>query len=1169
VVAARSIGRPRIFLITLKTKLFLGQTPLRVPSPSVRGRQVTIAGEAFYQIENYDRMRPFFMTVVSDADHWMFISSNGGLTAGRRDANLALFPYYTDDKIRDMAEVTGSKTLMQVRQRGKVFLWEPFSERGPGLYRVRRNLYKNFTGNQLVFEESNEDLGLTFRYGWFNSQRFGFIRRAWLTNPAQSSVRIRLLDGVQSLLPCGTGSQFNLEYSTLLDAYKRSELLPGTGLGLFRLSAIPVDRPEPAESLRTNVAWSIGLKRQLTLLSSVQLDRFRQGELLEAETDVCAERGAYFVQSEFTLRAGARFDWLLGADVNQGPCEVTQLDQWLRRPAQLRKSVLADVQRGTQELRRIVASADGLQQTSNALGCARHYSNTLFNIMRGGVFPNGYQVEVRDVQAFVQNANREIAARHAIFFRKFGSHTEYRQLVAAAMATGDSQLERICREYLPLTFSRRHGDPSRPWNRFSIATRNADGTRRLHYEGNWRDIFQNWEALAVSFPDYTTGMICRFLNASTADGYNPYRITCDGIEWEVADPHDPWSHIGYWGDHQIIYLLRLLEHLNRHEPDTLRALLAREIFAYANVPYCIKPYEQVLANPKVTVDFDSAQAQVIHHRVQSRGADGKLLWNEDNQIGLVNLTEKLLVPLLTKLSNFIPGAGIWLNTQRPEWNDANNALVGNGTSMVTLYYLRRYLTFCRDLLNLTSEKSFLVSAEVGKLFRAIHLPLENHRGWLTRNISDQQRKQLVDELGQAGSTYRQQLYAQGLSPRKGKLATQQMREFLTVALDWVTHSIQSNRRADGLYHAYNLVRFDSKAGLPIRRLYEMLEGQVAVLSSGQLSATESLNLLRALKRSAMYRADQHSYLLYPNRQLPRFTAKNNIPPPEFRRSKLLAQLLATDHQQLIQRDVTGKIHFHPSITNARDVQRILGDLSTTRHAQLASRETPLILEIFEHLFDHESFTGRSGTFYGYEGLGCIYWHMVSKLLLAAQEVYFAAVEANATAKILQGLAECYYDLRAGIGDAKSPEEYGAFPMDPYSHTPGHAGARQPGLTGQVKEDFLCRFGELGVVVANGQVHFQPRLLRRAEFCVQASVFEYFDVAGTKQRLRLKAGELAFTYCQIPVIYRLAGANSVKVVRSESPVAESAELKLSPPISRECFERTGRIQRIEVNLSGQF
>ena len=35
--------------------------------------------------------------------------------------------------------------------------------------------------------------------------------------------------------------------------------------------------------------------------------------------------------------------------------------------------------------------------------------------------------------------------------------------------------------------------------------------------------------------------------------------------------------------------------------------------------------------------------------------------------------------------------GIWMNTQRPEWNDANNALVGHGISVVTLGYLRRTL----------------------------------------------------------------------------------------------------------------------------------------------------------------------------------------------------------------------------------------------------------------------------------------------------------------------------------------------------------------------------------------------------------------------------------------------------------------------------------------------
>ena len=1145
--------------------MYLGHSLLRANRHPVQGQTVTLEGEDFYRIANYDRMRPFFMTVVSDADHWLFISSNGGLSAGRRDASLALFPYYTDDKLRDMAEVTGSKTLLRVHARGRAFLWEPFSSRGDGIYRIRRNLYKNFRGNQLIFEEINEDLALTFRQGWFNSQQFGFVRRAGLSHSGLSSARIELLDGIQNLMPCGVSSQFNLEYSTLLDAYKKSELIAEPGLGLFRLSAIPIDQPEPAEALRTTVAWSVGLKRRLILLSALQLDQFRTGQALRPETEIRAERGAYFVQAEMQLRRGQSADWLVVADVNQGPSDVVRLNQLLRKPARLRQLVLDDVQRGTVELERIVARADGLQQTARALGCARHYSNTLFNIMRGGVFNDGYTLDTHDLRAFVQNANREIAARQAAFFRRLPRTVLYGRMVAAASDSGDPQLERICREYLPLTFSRRHGDPSRPWNRFSITTRNADGTRSLNYEGNWRDIFQNWEALALSFPGYTAGMICRFLNASTADGYNPYRITRSGIDWEVVDPHDPWSYIGYWGDHQIIYLLKLLEHLHRHEPAQLRRFLTRDIFAYANVPYHIKPYESLLANPKDTVVFDQHLEELVHRRVRARGADGKLVWDKHGQVRLVNLTEKLLVPLLAKLSNFIPGAGIWLNTQRPEWNDANNALVGNGASMVTLYYLRRHLNFCRELFRASAEPRFSLSAEVTAFLNAVNQTLKRHHRALAGKITDNQRRRMVDDLGRAGSDYRQRLYTGGFCGRKTTVTGRQLLDFFASALDWTNHSIHANRRPDGLYHAYNLIRLENRKKLSIRRLYEMLEGQVAVLSSGHLSPEESLTLLTALKQSAMYRADQHSYLLYPDRRLPRFVERNNIPARELRRSALLRKLLADGNRQLVERDVAGRVHFNPTVTNARDLRRIFDQFVGTCYARLVKREAPLVLGIFERLFDHESFTGRSGTFFGYEGLGCIYWHMVSKLLLAVQETYYRAVASGAPKPVLKELADCYYDIRVGIGDYKTPDVYGAFPMDPYSHTPAHTGARQPGLTGQVKEDFICRMGELGVRVEGGQIHFCPGLLRHDEFLTGRTEFTYYDVAGVKQRRVLHAGELAFTCCQVPVVYRLAQKNSLAIVWANGTRRRAEPLRLDSAASREIFERTGKVVRLEVCL----
>ncbi|MBN2636371.1 MAG: hypothetical protein JXR61_08875, partial [Prolixibacteraceae bacterium] len=106
--------------------------------------------ESYFKISNHDAMRPFFMSIVSDSNHWMFISSNGGLSAGRKNPEYALFPYYTDDKITESADITGSKTIFRVREGNQVHVWEPFSERFTGKYNISRNLCKSIYGNKII-----------------------------------------------------------------------------------------------------------------------------------------------------------------------------------------------------------------------------------------------------------------------------------------------------------------------------------------------------------------------------------------------------------------------------------------------------------------------------------------------------------------------------------------------------------------------------------------------------------------------------------------------------------------------------------------------------------------------------------------------------------------------------------------------------------------------------------------------------------------------------------------------------------------------------------------------------------------------------------------------------------------------------------------------------------
>jgi len=168
--------------------------------------KVYIGNDSYFKISNSDLLRPFFMSIVSDSNHWMFISSNGGLSAGRKNSENSIFPYYTDDKITESVEVTGSKTIFRGQLNNISFIWEPFSERYEGKYQIKRNLYKSIYGNKIMFEEENLDLKLTYRYQWSSSNSFGFIRSSTLTNNSEKRVKIDILDGIQNILPYGVGT---------------------------------------------------------------------------------------------------------------------------------------------------------------------------------------------------------------------------------------------------------------------------------------------------------------------------------------------------------------------------------------------------------------------------------------------------------------------------------------------------------------------------------------------------------------------------------------------------------------------------------------------------------------------------------------------------------------------------------------------------------------------------------------------------------------------------------------------------------------------------------------------------------------------------------------------------------------------------------------------------
>jgi hypothetical protein len=598
-------------------------------------------------------------------------------------------------------------------------------------------------------------------------------------------------------------------------------------------------------------------------------------------------------------------------------------------------------------------------------------------------------------------------------------------------------------------------------------------------------------------------------------------------------------------------------------------MIALPIFSYANVPYRLDSYRAMTRNFRQTIRFDSAEAAKIDARVTLMGADGRLLLDEKGNVYHVTLLEKLIVPLLSKMCSLVPSGGIWMNTQRPEWNDANNGLAGAGLSVVTLSNVRRYIVFLLDFLLPVRTQSVEFSPEVIGWVEQVFIALSSHGETLDQStISPENRRALMNELGEAFEDYRHSVYTRGFTGKK-PVSVDQIVELLELSLRHVEHSLAANWRPDGLVHSYNILDLAGGDRLAyVRRLDEMLEGQVAFLSSGMLNADKVISLLSAMFSSRLFRDDQKSFMLYPLRELPRFLDKNIVPAEAVRGNPLLAALIESGDRSIMACDCDGIFRFNGTFRNRADVEKALAALEINhRWEHLVAGHGQSVLKLFDDIFAHDHFNGRSERMYAYEGIGCVYWHMVSKLLLAVQECFWTAVDSGAPASKVESLADYYYDIRSGLGLSQTASEYGAFPTDPYSHTPLARGASQPGMTGRVKEEILTRLGEWGLRVRDGKICFEPRLLRGSELLTEAAVFQYFAIDGSRQSIELAPGMAAFTFAQVPVVYSLRGGDVANIsITSANGICRTIEGNcLSAEHSRQVFSRTGAILRIRVGL----
>jgi hypothetical protein len=176
------------------------------------------------------------------------------------------------------------------------------------------------------------------------------------------------------------------------------------------------------------------------------------------------------------------------------------------------------------------------------------------------------------------------------------------------------------------------------------------------------------------------------------------------------------------------------------------------------------------------------------------------------------------------------------------------------------------------------------------------------------------------------------------------------------------------------------------------------------------------------------------------------------------------------------------------------------------------------------------------------------------------------VTEDAPQQTIQGLVDAYFDIRLGLGYNKSPEVYGAFPTDPYSHSPEGQGAKQPGMTGMVKEEIITRLAELGLIVERGKMGINPLLIRPSELLTTSATFNYIDINGQPQQLDLLPHSLAYTFCQVPIVIQAADQAQIIIQLADQTLTIPGNT-LDAELSQHIFRRDGIVRQLTVFCGG--
>lgn len=668
-----------------------------------------------FVIENFDKQKTFSSFLpgiagVKGIPLWAFYANRGqGMTSfGIKDKDEPILEFFPANTSYQYVDKYGFRSFVRVD--GEYF--EPFTVNTRD--DVERNMY--ISKEHFTVEEINKSRNIHYKVSYFgltSEPVAGLVRTVEIKNMGDSRL-LEVVDGIANILPSGVTNESYKNMSNLMVSWMGVENMDHN-IPFYKFRASSGDEAEVSSHSKGHFYLSF----------------MEDDELIKPIVDLELIFG---YDTSLTIPLGLMEKKLSDLDlnnqviVNKVPCGFTPVTKTVPKGT----SIVINTIIGH------VSEVSIINQMAISISKKDYITGKLKESM-----------EMMDTLVDVVDTKSKFPLFDAYIKQNFLDNT---LRGGYPLVFGEGDHKKIYH-----VFSRKHGDPERDYNFFTIAPEfYSQGN------GNYRDVNQNRRNDVFFVPDAGLFNVKLFMNLIQLDGYNPLgvqgttftikeeiaqkfidqyvvtnqeklievfkgkftpgklsmQILLNEIELNISEEAfmdkvltDATQHIeavfgeGFWVDHWT-YNFDLIESYLSIFPDFLDELLYEDkTYQYFESPVTVLPRNQ---KHGLNLSGELRQYGAIEEEPHTNRFN-QSNWTRDQsgEIYKTNLAQKLLTLVLTKFSSLDPfGMGIEMEANKPGWNDAMNGLPGVFASgMSETIELVRIVRFLKE--NITKELRLL------------------------------------------------------------------------------------------------------------------------------------------------------------------------------------------------------------------------------------------------------------------------------------------------------------------------------------------------------------------------------------------------------------------------------------------------------------------------------